>query len=503
MGSDYYVGQKDIGVCLTPGIKIWSNGMPLKADTYKSCSNRCVYCFARNLTAALIERAGVRYDPRVARTMDVSKVAKYFTRAFKGEPGYVFWAMRNRYYLELGTMTEVFQKEEAEMRVTWNLFQILRAFQIPLLINTKANLLISDERYFRLLADYPAPIIASITIIGTDDKEILKLEPLSPLASERFALVSRLKAVGIPTIIYCGPTMPGVTDVDLEGYVSACIESGAVGVHVRNFYLTGKLLQVGKWKKWVKENKSRLVRNGAGWKLSGEYMEEIYLRMQEIADRIDPRFRVVGIKSHWFRLNPYHGKIAMDWLPDPFKKGIIDFTAIPIMRSVRERLNDPQVLEWSRVGYDKGEIEYPESVPIRGGPVEGEGNYIGAGCYKTVGGNYRNYGEEWMDGWDWIKGGLWNGLGDPDSPGGFLSTVQRMFPISDNGTFVRDAAGDFLYCYVPPELEEELVVRPITDHPPSVPVELTTDLYRPTRPSGTSDKFRSEEALYNLGDRWD
>lgn len=499
MAKPFYIGRKDVGMCLTPGIKIWTNGMPLKADTYKSCSNTCNYCFARNLSASVVERNGVKYDPHIARTMDMKLMARYFDRAARGEDGWVFWALRERKYLELGTMCEVFQWEEETMAVTWDFLQLCRAYKIPLLINTKANLLTTSEKYRRLIFEYPAPIIMSVTITNVDDKVTRGYEPNAPPPSARLKLIRDLRAVGIPSIVYCGPFLKGVTDVDLEHYVATCIESGAVGIHLRNLYLTGKLMQQGRWKRFVAANKDSMVRNGAGYKMSGRVLEEVYLRMQAIADRIDPRFRVVGMKTHWYRLNPYHGKLAMDWLPPAFHEGMVDFTAIPIMRKVRERIDTPQLMEWDRLGYSPRKIGHPRAVPIVGGPTQSEGDYLREGCYKTRGGQLSWIGQKWMHGWDWVKGALWNGL--DGTPSGFVGHVQRCYPVSSNnsnGGWARSTSGDFKYAYVPPELRDELVVSG------AVREEDADGFFKPKRPKGTQDKFYADARAdaFDLGDRW-
>ena len=496
-GEPYYIGAKTSSLCLTPGISIWNKGVPVKADTYKSCSNCCRYCFARNLSASVIERNGIKWNPRIARLMDMKLTTRWFERAARGDEGFVFWAIRTKHYIELGTMCEVFQPEEEVMGVTWDFIQLCRAHKIPLIINTKANLLVTSEKYRRLITEHSAPVINSMTLTNISDKATKGFEPNAPRPSDRLALVRELKEAGIPTVIYCGPYLRGITDANLEEYIGACIESGAVGLHLRNLHLTGKLMQEGRWRRWVAKHKDVMVHNGAGYKMSGACLEEVYLRMQEIADGIDPRFRIVGLKTHWYRLNPYHGKLAMDWLPKPFQDGVMDFTAIPIMRKVREKIDTPQLMEWDRLGFDEDKVRSPVSVPVVGGPTTGEGDYLRDGCYKTRGGKLSWRGDSWMHGWDWIKGTLWNGL--DGTPTGFLSRIKRCYPVRSRGSngYALSTSGDFKYAYVPPELAEELVVDG------AVREEDADGFHKPERPKGTEDKFYDVPGeAFDLGRRW-
>lgn len=497
MGLDnYYRGRKDIGNCITPGLKVWANGIPLKGDTYKSCTNMCKYCFARGLTAGMMERAGVRYDPRIARTMNISHVANMLAAAQKEINSWTYWALRERYFIELGTMCEIFQEEDLEMRVTWNLLQLFRAYRIPLFINTKANLLIENDDYFRLIAEYPAPIIMSITLIGLDDEKIKALEPRAPLASERLELISRLAEVGVPTVVYCGPFMLGITDQDIEGYTEALIKAGAVGVHVRNFYITGKLLHRARWRQYLDRYQDHIIRDGHVNKFDAATVGKAYRSMQEVAERLDPRFRVVGMKSNWFDLNPLHGKLAMDWLPDPFKEAVMDFTAIPIFRAIRERHMEPQLLVWDKLGYKRKKVRHPYSVAMRGGP-NGEGAYLALGCYSTPAAQATPIGSSfYRDGWDYIKQMLWGTVGNPP---GFVGQVKRIYPVVDENNNIMARGGGRLYAYIPEEHRLEYVR---VDG--AVEYVAARDFHVPQREGGTKDKFwDTAEQVYALGGRWD
>jgi len=475
----YYRGKKPVGDNYTPGLKIWTNGVPIKVDTYKSCSNRCTYCYARTLSAGMTEIQGVKYDPRVLRYAPKNDIIKLFENV-NNPDGFMGWALRNRYFIEAGTIAEMFQESDLEVRSTWDFIKLAAAFQIPLMINTKGNLLVQDERYFRLLADHPAPIINNMSLISHDDKLLRSYDLYAPTASERLDLIRRLREVGIPTAIYCGPYLHGVTDVDLEGYIGAVINAGAVALHLRNLYLTGKFLANPKWKRYIDDNKEIMTRKGQVRQFSNAHLKEVYFRMQEIARRIDPRFKVVGLKSDWFELEPYHGRIPLDNLPQRFKDGIIEFTAIPIMRKIRERLNEPQLLDWNKIGYKRGAINTPRTVYISGNL---EAKYLSMGCLGCVGTTMASPGIKTIDGYDWIKSAMWSG-GRAQS---FMSTVKRIYRVVDRiGNPIPD-----LLAYVPPQYEKDYVIKGKEGRKEIgyVPERNILDLYQPERSGGIEDKF--------------
>lgn len=492
----YYKGKKPISLSVTPGVKIWSNGIPVKADTYRSCSLTCGYCFARSLTGGMYQHAGVMYDPRLARHMNLPYEARQFQKAIEGEPGWMYWAIRNRYYIELGTMAEVFQPEDEDMRITWSFLEVTGAYGMPLFINTKAALLITNDKYYRKVSEYPAPVIISMTLIGLDDQAVKKLEPNAPLVSERLKLIKQLKEDGIPTVVYLAPFIKGVSDVNYNEFTEALIDAGAVGCHVRNFYIQGSLYSAPRWKRYYTENADIVERHGQGMKHISSYMQEQYEKMQEHASKIDPRFQVVGLKSSWFDLNANHGKLAMDWLPPPFKDGIIDFTAIPILRKVRENLDKPQLLLYSNMGYKQDKVRHPLYVPTGEG-WNSESAWLNLGCMGCIGGTDAPRGKRWMDGWEWVKGGLWNGLKFTDS---FLTSVRRIHKVYD---YVKDEEavdenGDKILAYIPPDMRKYYV-----DEDNRVPLQEVGDFHVPSRPSGTEDKWEYKpELTYDLGERW-
>ena len=476
--KDYYRGKQPVGDLYTPGIRLWSNGVPIKIDTYKSCSNRCTYCYARTLSAGMVELNGVKYDPRVCRYTPQSDIINLFKQA-NDPKGFVGWALRNRYFFEIGTVGEMFQEVDQKIRVTWDLIKLANEYKIPLMPNTKGNLLVRDESYFRLLADHSAPVIMNISLISHDDMLLKRYDPHAPLASERLKLIRDLKAVGIPTAIYCGPYLEGVTNADLEAYIGAVIEAGAVALHLRNFYLTGKFLANPVWRRYIEANKDLMTKKGQVHEFTKAHLKEIYFKMREIAQRYDPRFKIVGMKTEWFELEPYHGKLPLDWLPKRFQDGIVDFTALPIMRKIRERLDEPQLLDWNKIGYKRGLINAPDTVYITGNT---EAKYMVSSCLGCASNITSCPGVSTMDGFDWVKRALWEG----NRGKSFMATVKRVYRVMDaHGNFNPD-----LMAYIPPDYAGDFVTveKEGRTEIKYVHEDQVRDLYAPERSGGTDDR---------------
>jgi len=457
--------KERFGSIFSPGIKMWSNGLPLKADTYQSCRNFCRYCYANELRASTLGRVGIKQNLGVARMLNLRQTATFFENAYKGKDEktpFMNWAIRNKYFIELGTTGETFQEIDLDTRVSYNFFKLMSEYEMPIFVNTKFNLVCRTEEYKRLLIEHKAPIIICLTLTTVDDKLGKLYEPLSPLPSERLAAVKELSQYDhIKTVVYVSPFMPGVTDLDPETYINKCMDANIMSAHLRDFYMQGDRFQSKFWQDY---------------------------KAQEVATKRDPSFVIVGMKSKWFELNPHHGKMNYDILPSPFKEGVTDFTAIPIMRKIRENADKPQLLKWTEIGHK--DIKLPDLIRTN----EGEINNLMEGLCNC---NTSDLNYE-MTGKDWMIGGLWNGY-TGDKPDGFFSHLDYIFPVKRLQEYVKDNEGNYVYAYLPKkdwglvrDEGQSFLFDPDTTTKmknPTVQYADVKDFMVPTRESGIGDKW--------------
>jgi len=438
----YY--RKKFDVAFAPGSRMLSNGIPIKTDTYQSCTNFCKYCYAEEMRQYTLKRNYIEPNRKVARMMNISRLVNFMNTLDKKNTSAPFmrWALRNKYFAEVGTTGETFQNEDLFFRTSYNFFTIMSAFQIPIFVNTKLNLICKNEEYKKLLINHSAPIILCLTMITHDDKLSRKYEPLSPSPSERLKTVKELNAYPhIVTTVYTAPFMPGVTDVDPEGYILALLEAGIKGAHVRDFYIQGSLANDSFWKDYIRDNKSKMEPFPGGYHTKYSARKEFYLQIQEIANKYDSSFKVVGMKSKWFELNPCHGKMSYDELPESFKKGITDWTAIPILRKIVEEKDKPQLLFWDEIGYKADKINLPDKVRTN----ESRTNNV-----MEIKGNFDMPNVEYeMNGYDWITTIMWDGW-SKDKPISFMKYLDYIFPVKDGDDYYK-VNNHFVYTYLPKE----------------------------------------------------
>jgi len=430
-----------------PGIKIWSNGIPLKLDLWQNCANFCRGCFSKEMRDMTLGRNGILQNPRVARTVSYKSLLNFFERALKGDDKvhpFMNWAIRNRYFIELGTTGETFQEADTELKITDSFLRLCSSLQIPLFINTKANLLCRDDNYKQLLINHNAPIIISLSLSTVDDKLGKLYEPLAPLPSERLKMVKELSIYShIKFIVYISPFMPSVTNLDTEEYINKIIDSGIVGGHLRDFFLQGETFKSEFWKKYIQENGDSLEGFPGGKHVKHNIKAEFIEKATTIAIKRDPNFRIVGMKTKFLDVDVNYGKMVYDILDNSFKKGIVDFTIIPILRKIKERGEEPQLLIWDKIGYKKDKINYPEYIRSNEGDIN---NLMDNECNCN-----KSEVELRIPGYDWLRDGMWNGFNL--KPSGFISRIEGIYPVKKHDRYFRDENDNYVYVYIPRKYE--------------------------------------------------
>lgn len=495
----WYRGQLDH--IFAPAFKIWSNAIPLKLDLYQSCTNFCRYCFAEELRKGSLGRNGIIPDRRVLRVLDVKAFGNFVNKSYEKKIKWPFmaWSLRKKKYIELGTTGETFQEADLETKIAENFFRMASDLEIPLLMNLKGNLLCRNEKYQKLIQDYKAPIIFSISFTTTDDKLGKKYEPMAPLPSERLKTFKELsKLPHVFCVAYISPFMPGVTNLDINKFVTDLVDNGIIGGHVRDFFIQGSTFQSNSWQEYMERNAEDLEPFPGGYHVTRKARLKFMIEATRIGVRQHPDYRLVGMKTKFFDIEANWGKMVYDVLDDKFKEGILDFSVIPLLRKIKQNIDKPQLLLWSKMGYKKDRIEIPPGIYSKEG---GDNNLLTTTvCLNNCDLNF------YMNGYEWIKKGLWNGfLVDPAN--GFISQMEGMFPVKQNGKFYMDGE-DYVYAYIPQGQDDlvsgfgllNLAVTKGT-FKPYVDYDVAKNFMVTERPGGVEDKWMTKSELSEQTER--
>lgn len=170
---------------------------PTRLDTYGcGCQHNCGYCYAKSLldfrklwNAAYPSIANINRIRHTVRT--------------KLKPGEI---------VRLGGMTDCFQPLERENRITYQTIKALNEMGVGYLIVTK-NDLIADPMYLEVLDRDLAHIQVSIT--GTDEDLLKRIEPGAPSPARRIAAAEKLQEEGFDVQVRLSPYIPEFVDIDV------------------------------------------------------------------------------------------------------------------------------------------------------------------------------------------------------------------------------------------------------------------------------------------------
>ena len=143
-------------------------GLPLRLDSYRGCSFRCLYCFARN-------RGGARSNDEVVVPADPNYVARVLTQALnesRSPNGLIASFLRQRVPIHFGGMSDPFQPAERSFNVTKRILEAVRQYDYPLVISTRSAL-VAEKSYLAILKELSS-VVVQFSFSSTAD-EIAKL----------------------------------------------------------------------------------------------------------------------------------------------------------------------------------------------------------------------------------------------------------------------------------------------------------------------------------------
>ena len=185
-------------------------------NPYRGCEHGCIYCFARPTHAFLGLSPGLDFETRLFYKPDAARLLEEALH----DPSYECRVMA------MGTNTDPYQPIEREYRITRSILEVLSDCDHPVGIVTKSALVVRDiDILARMASRGLAQVCVSVTTL---DRELARLlEPRAPTPSRRIETIGRLADAGIPTGVMAAPTIPGLTDHEMEAILGAAREAGA------------------------------------------------------------------------------------------------------------------------------------------------------------------------------------------------------------------------------------------------------------------------------------
>jgi DNA repair photolyase len=200
-------------------------GVDYALNPYVGCEHGCVYCYASFMKrfTGHTEEWGTFVDVRVNAA---EVLARQMRRAKWGN-------------VVSGTVTDPYQPLEERYEITRACLEVLTAYDSPVSILTKSDLVLRDLDLLRRLKD----VEVGFTITALDDEVQRVFEPRSPPASARLAALAELAKAGVKTWAFCGPLLPLLSDGEeqIEALFDELAKAGVSYIIVDSMKLSGAI----------------------------------------------------------------------------------------------------------------------------------------------------------------------------------------------------------------------------------------------------------------------
>ena len=179
-------------------------GLPIRVDSYKTCSFGCVYCFANNRKIMEFEKQLQIGDYESVE----KKLDNIFNKDKTREGNFLETLIRDRYTWHCGGMSDPFQPCEKTYHITENLIKITKKYNISILFSTKTSDLYGAWEEID-------PDLHSFQLSVTNVNNNKTIEPNVSSIEERYAMYKKLKDSGFRVGIRIQPFIPNITTTDI------------------------------------------------------------------------------------------------------------------------------------------------------------------------------------------------------------------------------------------------------------------------------------------------
>lgn len=177
-------------------------GMPLRVDSYKTCSFMCRYCFANGRKIMEFEK-----NLKVANTDNIERrLERIFCNEDYDSRNFLDRLIANRITWHFGGMSDPFQPCNAELKVTNKIIDIGNKYNITMLISTKSDTV--NGANIR-------PDLHSFQFSVSNVHDRKDIEPNVPPIEKRVQLYRELKRDGFKVGIRIQPFIPDVSGLDI------------------------------------------------------------------------------------------------------------------------------------------------------------------------------------------------------------------------------------------------------------------------------------------------
>lgn len=177
-------------------------GLPIRVDTYKTCSFQCAYCFANCRKIMEFEKT-----LQIANLKQLEKkLTDIYIHHKVDTNNFLDMLLKERITLHCGGMSDPFQPIEEKLEITKQMIDITNKFGVHILFSTKSSTTYNcdirpDLHTFQL----------SISNVNNNKQ----IEPNVPSIESRYKFFKELKGKGFKVGIRIQPFIPNITTLEI------------------------------------------------------------------------------------------------------------------------------------------------------------------------------------------------------------------------------------------------------------------------------------------------
>ena len=177
-------------------------GLPIRVDTYKTCSFGCKYCFA-NCRKIMEFKKNLQIGDmkQVERKLD-----KIFNKKDVNYNNFLENLISQKITWHCGGMSDPFQPIEKELGITKELVEISKKYNIHILFSTKSNTVYDAD---------VIPELHTFQLSVTNVNDLKNIEPNVPSIESRYKFYRELKDKGFKVGIRIQPFIPNVSTLKI------------------------------------------------------------------------------------------------------------------------------------------------------------------------------------------------------------------------------------------------------------------------------------------------
>ena len=196
------------------GILTGSGGR-LGMNIYRGCTHGCVYCDSRSQCyqfTHLFEDVEVKQN-----------APELLEKALKSK--------RKKCMIGTGSMSDPYMHCEEELGLTRRCLEIIQKYGFGVAIQTKSDRILRDIDLLDEI-NRSAKCVVQMTLTTYDDELCKILEPHVCNTKRRIEVLDRMRARGIPTVVWLTPILPFINDTpeNVTAILNECVRVGVKGV---------------------------------------------------------------------------------------------------------------------------------------------------------------------------------------------------------------------------------------------------------------------------------